>query len=351
VGNAMVDRQVIDAIRARLTNVPDVVRALGYLDGARPLGRGGLMIRCPWHQERTPSCAVTTRGEALFLYCHGACKRGGDLFEFIAAATGRSLPRDFHEVLVRAADLAGISLDPRTPLPPPRRPLLPAPPRTYPPSDEVERLWSQCAPVGDDPAAVAWCCSRGLDAFAVEDRDLARVLPVEVKLPVWARYRGDAPRRRTWVETGHRVLVPAVDDMGRMRSLRAIRIEGDADTPKRLPAAGHLAAGLVLADPLARLVFLGEGREGWPSPLRIIVCEGEPDFLTWATRYSDADENAPAVIGVLSGGWTAEHAARIPNLARIIIRTDQDKAGDGYAADVAASLAPRCDVLRSREAA
>ncbi len=129
---AVVDNLVVDAIRARLTDVRDVARRLGYLDGARPLGRDGLFVRCPWHAERTASCAVTVNGGSLVLYCHGACKRGGNVFHWIAAAAGLTRPGDFPEVLARAADLAGISLDPRAPLPPPPRVQLPAPPRTYP---------------------------------------------------------------------------------------------------------------------------------------------------------------------------------------------------------------------------
>jgi len=132
--------------------------------------------------------------------------------------------------------------------------------------------------------------------------------------------------------------------------VRAIRIEGDEDSPKRLPPAGHRAAGLVLADPLARLVLAGEARASWPAKPRIIVCEGEPDFLTWASRFSDADEAAPAVLGVLSGAWTLDHAAKIPDGGHVLIDTDHDQAGDKYAAAVASSLEARCTVTRSKGA-
>jgi hypothetical protein len=201
----------------------------------------------------------------------------------------------------------------------------------------------------DDDGAAKWCASRGLDGYAIEDRNLARALPPGASLPRWAAYKGERDRARPWTETGHRLLVPAFDDRGAMRSVRASRIEGEEDTPKRLPPSGHRAGGLVLADPLARLVLAGEEREAWPTPLRIIVCEGEPDFLTWATRFSNADQDAPAVIGVLGGAWTAEHAARIPDGAEVLIDTHHDEAGDRYGAEVWRSLSARCTVTRSPE--
>ncbi len=133
-----------------------------------------------------------------------------------------------------------------------------------------------------------------------------------------------------------------------MRSVRAIRLSDDPAVPKRLPPGGHRAAGLVLADALALHLLAGASPDALPRPLRVLFVEGEPDFLTWASRFSDADEDAPAIFGVLSGSWTPSHAARIPDGAIAIIRTHNDAAGDGYAAAVERSLAKRCVVLQSK---
>ena len=92
----------------------------------------------------------------------------------------------------------------------------------------------------------------------------------------------------------------------------------------------------------------------WPkkTPLRIVVVEGEPDFLTWATRHGDAAETAPAVLGLWSGAWTSALAARIPAGCRILLRTDLDACGHDYATRVARDLADRCELRRlSPEAA
>ena len=136
------------------------------------------------------------------------------------------------------------------------------------------------------------------------------------------------------------------DRAGVLRSVRAMRVV-EGDTPKRLPPSGHRASGLVLADPLARLVIEHAAVPSWwPSskPLRLVVVEGEPDWLTWSTRYSDADETAPGVIGVVSGAWSKEIAERVPSGARVIVRTHDDKAGHKYAAAVIETLRARCDV-------
>lgn len=74
------------------------------------------------------------------------------------------------------------------------------------------------------------------------------------------------------------------------------------------------------------------------------MCEGVPDWLTWATGYSDGDEDAPAVLGLIPGSWSRELAERIRDGARVVIRQHPDAAGRGYASTITAFLASRCDV-------
>jgi len=144
------------------------------------------------------------------------------------------------------------------------------------------------------------------------------------------------------------VILPMFDLAGQMRSLRARKVVS-GDGPKNVAPADYSTAGLVMADALGR-TLLAEGRrpDHWPesAPLRIVVTEGEPDFLTWATRFSDADETAPAVLGLASGGWKAEIAGRIPSGATVIIRTHADEAGERYARAVWETIGPRCKVMR-----
>jgi hypothetical protein len=99
--------------------------------------------------------------------------------------------------------------------------------------------------------------------------------------------------------------------------------------------------------PVARSVLAGRV-DGLPTPISVVVVEGEPDFLTWATRYSDGDADAPIVFGVVCGAWSGELAARIPDGARVVVRTHQDPSGERYAAEIARTLLGRCRVVRPR---
>jgi hypothetical protein len=87
---------------------------------------------------------------------------------------------------------------------------------------------------------------------------------------------------------------------------------------------------------------------GWPwwAERRVVITEGEPDFLTWAVRGE-----VPRTLAVLgiggTGQWAEALADRIPDDTIVIVRTDPDDAGDAYAAEIVASLRGRCDVRES----
>ena len=329
-------------VRALLTNVREVCRALDLDEAARPQ-HAGLLIRCLWHADRTPSCSVRLGPDGtVAVKCHG-CGASGDVLHLVAAALGLDISSDFPEVMRRASELAGLSVDaaaPRRPVPAPRST---TPDRDYPPADEVRAVWEACIPVDGDDEVSAWLASRELDPGTVESLGLARALPTGVSLPKWAGFQG-----RPWSASGYRCLIPMFDETGTLRSLRARRVV-DHDGPKALPPAGHRMGGLVMADGLARVLLAsGVWPEMWPAhtPLRVVIAEGEPDFFTWATASSEADPTAPAVLGIVSGAWTDGIAARIPDGARIIVRTHHDEAGEKYSLTILKTLRNRCTVLR-----
>lgn len=254
---------------------------------------------------------------------------------------GQANPRELPEGLVgeRAHEL-------------PQRPrqALPAaqPPPPRPPVSEVADLWESCIGVLDDSEVSAWLTSRGLDPAVVEDRDLARALPTAAHLPPWARCRNEA-----W-STGWRCTVRTWGPTGDLESLRArwVRQEKPPGGVKSAAAAAGegSATGMVLADALGRQILAtGASPDWWPPvPLRIVISEGEPDWLVWATRFADRAEVAPAVLGIWSGAWRQELATRIPSGTRVIVRTDPDPAGDAYSRTIVSTLAGRCTVLRLR---
>jgi hypothetical protein len=143
------------------------------------------------------------------------------------------------------------------------------------------------------------------------------------------------------------LVLPVYDDRGRMRSVRAWCVS-ESNDPKRLPPSGYRTSGLVLACPSA-VALLGAGIVHGAARPRVVVVEGEPDFLTWATRFSDASPDVPAVLGVVAGAWSDQVGARIPSGARVIVRTHRDAAGEHYAEVIKQTLWDRCAVLRAGE--
>jgi len=347
--------QVARELKRELANPRTLCFALGL--GVDPRDRqwqsAGLTVRCPRHGG--VSCSVTRGADGTVrVHCFG-CDFAGDALDLVAAAHGLGARRDFRELLrvatgiARRWDLthaldASTCTDASREAPPSRTTV-----RHYPSVQEVAAFWHACIPCSLDPEVSELVTRRGLSPGLLDDLGLGRTLPqTATRLPRWASFRGQRSRRAPWTETGHRFILPVYDPLGRVRSVRAwcVRDQGD---PKRLPPAGHCARNLVLACSIgARLLACGCVPEGDRQPVRIIIAEGEPDFLTWATRYSDACADAPAVFGLVSGAWSDELAARFPRDARVVVRTHHDPAGDAYAEAVWRSLRGRCHVLRSK---
>lgn len=326
----------VSRIRSALSDPADVCQRLGILDGA-VRQTTGVTIRCPKHREKTPSCSVTKGSDGTIrVKCFG-CDWGTDVLGLVGMVMGTTA---FPDTLRAAADLAGVSLDQDTEpgttrqpggktVHPEAPPADPQPVREYPPLPEVLGLWNAARPIGSDPDAGLMLVSRAIDPSVATELGLARVLAPMASLPRWARFKG-----QSWIETGHRLVLPVYDHQGEMRSVRAWRVT-EGDSPKRLPPSGHLTGGLVLANQRARELLQASG-----LPCRVLFVEGEPDTLTWATRTREP------VFGIISGGWTKDHAKRIPLGSQVIIRTHHDEAGEKYARAIAETLRGRCQILR-----
>lgn len=207
-------------------------------------------------------------------------------------------------------------------------------------------LWSSCRAVDDDVKVAAWITSRGLDASRVAEADVAGAIRTGAKLPKWARCNGSS-----W-SPSYALVVPLRDHLGELQSLHARRIVADDTLPKTASPAGATTRGLVMMNGLARGMFAGlaaalehvaDVSRSTTRPALVIV-EGLPSFLAWCADASDADEHAPAVVGILNGSWAAEHAARVPDGTRVVVDTDQGDAqgdGDRYAAQIVATFAAR----------
>ncbi len=144
-------------IKCSLADPVGLCDRLGLLGDRRSWQRqgGGLLIRCPVHDDRSPSCSVQTRHGVVLWKCH-ACDASGDALTLVAAVHGLTMTGDdFRQVLIVAAELAGLhglvadleSGERR------ERPAMvqrpepsPEPEREYPPASEVEDFTYQPGP-------------------------------------------------------------------------------------------------------------------------------------------------------------------------------------------------------------
>ncbi|WP_218920099.1 CHC2 zinc finger domain-containing protein [Chondromyces crocatus] len=94
-------------VRRALDDPRALCHRLGLDRGARRQ-RSGLMILCPWHDEKTPSCSVRVAQDGtIAVHCH-ACGASGDALSLVAVAHRLDVRRDFRDVLSEAARIAGL---------------------------------------------------------------------------------------------------------------------------------------------------------------------------------------------------------------------------------------------------
>lgn len=236
----------------------------------------------------------------------------------------------------------------------PRRPPAPtsAPVSNYPAEAEVASMWASCLQLDLDPVVMAYLAYRGISPVAkLVEHNCARALPDGAECPEWAHFGAHA-----WSRTGHRLIVPLYDSIGRMRSLIARSVEKDP-LRKSLGARGKQRGGLLMAGTFGRAMLQYGPSQRWhrDDRMRVSVYEGEIDLLRAVANGEDADlKRGPraasfrAALGIFSGSFTPGVAARLPSGARVIIATDADDQGDKYARDIRALIGERCAFQRVR---
>jgi len=318
----------VDAMRD--ADVLALASQLGLKTGRRrcfgPCPSCGAERRHPSRRDPRLACGVAfhRRGWQCF-----ECDATGDAIDLLAFVEHGRRYRDLsaheraqlHERWARS-DVRAVA--PQTPRE--------APPR-YPDKSTVEALWRACGPVMADDEVSSYLHGRGVRPGDVAFLHLARALPRDLTAP-WATLGG-----RSWAECGCRLIVPLRDAGGRLRSVLARRVRGSG--VKSAAPFEYERRRLVMADDLALVLLqMGAAPASWPRT-RVVICEGEMDFLTVASQVSDADEDAPAVFGITSGAWCRAVADRIPDGAEVVIATDPGAAGDRYADRIVASFGRR----------
>lgn len=332
------------------------VKAQGVMRVGQALG----LLAGPSHSlSPCPACGAAQRGsqdrrgpigvrrDDTGWHCH-RCHVQGDAVSLVACCVTRKTKLDTAgwRAVIEVCRKAGLCSVNGGPLPPKAAPSLLMPHR--PPEHGVQRFWSNCVRVTDDHEVVHWLGKRGLDAGIVEDRDLVRVLPANALCPRWARFCGGPWEHSTpWTETSHRVIFPLWGPTGTMETVhaRAVHPLDVKGRDKAASPAGYQVSGTVMADVTARALLKG-GPPRWWRTRDVFIVEGAPDFLTWATRFGDAAEGAPAILGVIAGSWSEAIASRIPSNCRVLVMTHDDQAGEKYAAAIINSLLGRCAVYR-----
>jgi hypothetical protein len=324
-------RDLARDLKIKLSDPRKLLAALGIS------GRGNstILFCCPVHNERNPSCAIRRGADGTCqVKCNG-CGFSSDVFGLIAACRGlETKGTGWIQLLAEASDLAGLSevateLRGGATAPVYERPApLPVEPeRGYPDPDELKALWRVCVAPGRDFEVSEYLERRKLDPKICP----GRAIPLDAQVPRWAVSRG-----KSWVQSGHRYVLPAFDALGIWRSIRACAVI--PTNPKRLTPSGHRANGIVLANPEAvKLLRAGPTQK----PAQVTICEGESDFVGACIDWPQS-----AIIGVWSGSWSDDIARRIPDGSRVDVLTHPDAAGEGYAELIAKSLGARCQVWR-----
>lgn len=357
-------------VREALTDPRALCAALGLLEERRAWRRQarGVTVRCPWHDERTPSCSVYVAGDGtLAVKCHG-CGASGDALALVAAVRGLDPRRDFVAVLAEAAHIAGLRLaSPSTGYAAPRAVAAPRSVRREPAVEpladdafaELAEVLLGLCPVSAEPDVLAYLEARGVAELAQHwgalpgDRgrlaEVAAAVSERCGREAWLRCglaHAAGPRAGEWLFVDHRLVIPwrAAGVAGDVLSLqRRLVREPREREPKYVVTTGRPArAPYGCEDALEEL---GEGVE-------VYIVEGALDVL--ALRLLARREAKPyAVLGIPGVEHWAKHLEAVGALARgrvAVIALDADDAGERHVSDLRCALlgAGARRVLRSR---
>lgn len=110
-------------IRARLDDPRALCDALGLIDRQTKKQARGIIVHCPAHDDRSPSCSVRIESDGTIAATCFSCGWRGDALGLVAEVRGLDLRRDFPAVLAEAASIAGYEMrddEPRASAPRPK---------------------------------------------------------------------------------------------------------------------------------------------------------------------------------------------------------------------------------------
>lgn len=352
-------------VRAALCDPRGLCDALGLLEGPRSWSRQarGVLVRCPWHEERTPSCSVFVGGDGtVAVKCHG-CGASGDALSLVAAVRGLDLRGDFAAVLEESAYLAGIRLAPSStgyvarPAPAPRAApvtlgddafaaLADALLELCPVEGEVD-AWGYLRRRGIADHARGWAA---LPSSATSRAQVRDALVARVGRDVWLRSglaHADGARAGEWIFGDHRLVIPwrAAGVQGAVVTLqrRLLRAPSSASEPRYVVPRGRPATVPYGCE--TALEELGAGME-------LCIVEGALDTLAMRILAGRAGLHR-ATVGIPGVEHWRRCAKVLCGAVRgcvAVLALDADAAGERHVAELAEELtkAGAVRVLRSK---
>lgn len=337
----------VESIRAHLADPMTVASALGLVDGHGSIKRlsNGLLARCVWHSERTPSMSITRGPDGtLRVHCF-SCDNGGDVFSLIAEVNRLDVHREFGAVVSVAAMVAGLEETGSFSIPAPP----PMPPESPRLGDDgfaalAEVIEREC-PLSSQPDVCRYLASRGLLeaagstlwALPGDDRGLERVrqaVIATVGLEAW-QTSGMALKSGEWAWSRHRLCIPWRAPDSSVLTLQ-----------RRLISAGKPK----YVFPARRKTRYPFGVEDFVDSLgpatEIAFTESALDCI--ALRHISAQLGLDRfVMGLPSCNDWSKPWARLAEGRQVVLALDNDKAGDDGSSRITQDLLDAC-VLRVR---
>lgn len=349
------------AVREALRDPEQLARALELCEGRCGWGKGatwcrvagGVLVQCPAHGDRSPSCSITRGPDGTVrVRCFG-CDLAGDVFHLVAAVHGLDVRHNFADVLGAAARIAGVYIEApgarrAAPSSPPRRAPPPPPPEEPDGLDvdtfaELARvLFDACPLDGPDAGDVrAYLDARRILEDARRDAwgalpstergrgDVRARIIAAVGLDAWTRSGLAHPRdldRWCWGST-HRLVIPWRDVDGRVTWLQR-RAVADVKGPRYVAPRGLEPSAPFGAEQLGAL----------PLDAPVAVVEGAVDALSLRAAVA-LDGGSVAVLAAPGvQGWRKPWCALLHGRP-VALAPDNDAAGDRFAAELGAELA------------
>ena len=316
-------------VKAHAPQVADVATALGFVVRGR---RWGPCPACNTDTPHHPAC--TFRHGGLGWMC-SRCKETGDALTLVAiaqAGTRKPVGAQWAEVRAWFARAGLCTPDGDRPVVVRPMPVRPPPVEVpYPDADELAHFLTLGGPVEDDPEVAAFWHARGFGART----GATWALSERARWPAWwpLGYR-----------SLYRLACPMYDARGVVRSVHARAVRDPGTWPDGKPRMktcapkGVRGDSLLFADPWIAVPML----RGERVSCDILTIEG----ITDNCAVTSVALPGLAILGGISGSFKALADVRLPPGCVVFVGTDNDPAGDKYAAEVVAAIGDRAECRR-----